>query len=343
MVLPALFGALSVVLGALLGLWPGAHVRWLAPVRAMAIGAGLAVVFAALLPEALSSLGTAALVPFAAGFAAPLLLERVLGHPPHPGEGRAHAAAFVGLELSYVGLLLHQLGDGLTMGAYAGPAHGGHAHFDVFLAIAGHTIPVTAAVALAFAEHRGRRSAAVRALLLMVPVVAGVALTRFGVAERYIAANEGWVSAGAGGLLLHVVLHGSHSHQHTGVRPGAPAAHRGRPDDHAHDHDHDHDHAHDHAEGERHAHAHDAVRRVDAPPSALRARVGELGALALGAVGVLLLLPAPEQGEPPVWTTNLGPLAAAAILVAALRFTLHHEPQHPSCATGDCARDPAGR
>jgi len=332
MLLPTLFGALSVILGALLGLWPGANARWLAPVRALAIGAGLAVVFGALLPEALTALGVAALGPFVVGFAAPLLLERLLGHPPHPGEGRAgeghgSKAAFVGLELSYFGLLLHQLGDGLTMGAYAGPAHQGHTHFDVFLAIAGHTVPVTAAVALAFAEHRGRRSAAIRSLFLMAPVALGVALTRFGVAERIIEANEGWVSASAAGLLLHVVLHGSHSHDHS----------RGRVEV-VHESHHDH-RDHDGAE----AHAHAASVAPAAAPGFVRSRLLELAALALGIVGVLLLLPAHEHGEGAPWTSHLSALAAGAVLVASIRFTLHQDPQHASCATGACERDPAGR
>jgi hypothetical protein len=317
MLLPVVFGIVSVLLGALLGLWPGARASWLAPVRALAIGAGLAVVFAALLPEALEAKGAVALAPFAAGFAAPMLLERVLGHPPHVGEPGVRPAAFLGLELSYLGLLLHQVGDGLTMGAYAGPDHQAHPHFDVFLAIAGHTIPVTAAVALAFSEHRGRRSGLVRSVALAIPVLVGVGLTRVGFAEQIISANHGWVSATAAGLLLHVVLHGSHA--------PTPGHH------HEHELEHDHDHGHDHDHED------------ESPGSAWRARLFEIAALAFGAGMVMLLLPGGEHEHAHLGADQLGTLAAAAVIVAALHFTLRHEAPHASCATGACERPPLRR
>ena len=193
------------------------------------------------------------------------------------------------------------------MGAYAGPEHQAHPHFDVFLAIAGHTVPVTAAVALAFSEHRGRRSGLVRSLALAVPVLLGVGLTRLGVASQAIESNHGWVSATAGGLLLHVVLHGSHAPSVAG--------------DHAHHDDHVHEHA--------------------AP--GWRTRALEIGAFALGAVVVLGLLPGGDHAHTHAANGQLGTLAAAAAIVAALHFTLRHEAPHGSCATGACERPPARR
>lgn len=199
--LPALLTAfLSVILGAALGMiGPG---RALGPVRALALGASLATVFGVLVPEAVFAAGATMLVPFFVGLLVPGLLERF---------GRSHLrtdGAALALEISYVGLLVHQIGDGLAMGAFSNREHEGHVHWEVLVAVAGHTVPIVAAVVIAFAELRGRASAIVRTLGLAVAAAVGVGITSSGWAAPILHEHQVWVSSVTAGLLLHVVLHG---------------------------------------------------------------------------------------------------------------------------------------
>ncbi len=200
MLLACLTAVFSVLVGASLGLvGPG---RALGPIRALALGASLATVFGVLIPEAVGEGGALALIPFFIGLLLPGLFERFSS-----GLLRTDGQA-VALELGYVGLLVHQLGDGLAMGAFAGPGHEGHGHWEVLAAIFGHTVPIVAAVVIAFAAAKGRGSACVRAAGLALAAVGGVLVTTSPGASAMLAAHHAWVSAVTAGLLLHVVLHG---------------------------------------------------------------------------------------------------------------------------------------
>lgn len=199
--LPACLTAfVSVLLGAALGMiGPG---RALGPVRALALGASLATVFGVLVPEAIVTAGGTVLLPFFLGLLVPGLFERF---------GRSHLrtdGTALALELSYVGLILHQVGDGLAMGAFSSQDHQGHVHWEVLVAVAGHTVPIVAAVVLAFTELRGRAAATFRAFGLALAAVGGVLLASSGWAAPILREHQTWVSAVTAGLLLHVVLHG---------------------------------------------------------------------------------------------------------------------------------------
>ncbi len=198
--LASLTAVLSVFVGAALGMvGPG---RSLGPIRALALGASLTTVFGVLVPDAVAAGGAPILVPFFVGILLPGLFERF---------GRSHLRAdgeSMALELSYAGLVVHQIGDGLAMGAFAGEAHEGHAHWEVLAAVFGHTVPIVAAVVIAFAAARGRAAASLRAVGLAVAAVGGVVVTSADWASSALASHQAWVSALTGGLLLHVVLHG---------------------------------------------------------------------------------------------------------------------------------------
>lgn len=200
MLLAALTALISVLVGSALGMvGPG---RALGPVRALALGASLATVFGVLIPEALVEGGAAVLAPFFLGLLVPGLFERF---------GRTHFRAdgeVLALEVSYAGLLVHQVGDGLAMGAFSGPDHQGHAHWEVLAAIFGHTVPIVAAVVIAFVAARGRASALFRAFGLAIAAIGGVLVTSSAWASATLSQHQPWVSAITAGLLLHVVLHG---------------------------------------------------------------------------------------------------------------------------------------
>jgi uncharacterized membrane protein YraQ (UPF0718 family) len=199
----------SIAVGAALGLWPGPTGRAASPFSTFAVVTAVAVVLGQLLPEALGALGILAFVPFVLGFAAPRLIERAVGaitkRPTCTHEDAM--CTDLGLEIGYVGLLLHRVGDGVALGLYGGPHHAGHGHYDVILAIAGHTVPVTALVLLAFKTHRGTASAALRAVGIVLSTLVGVAAAG-SLPAGLLATYEPWVAALVGGLLMHIVTHG---------------------------------------------------------------------------------------------------------------------------------------
>jgi hypothetical protein len=197
----AVLAVLSVLLGAALGLLGRRATSALGLVQAAAVGAGGAAVFGMFLPESFAAMGVAALAPFALGLFAPGLVDRA----SHAAHGRGGVVSF---EIGYAGLLVHQVADGVTLGAYTGPSHAGHAHYEVLLSVAGHTVPVVAALVVGFAARSSTRTALVRAFGLATAVVVGIALAHADGAGAALAGHQGWVDAAAGGLVLHIVLHG---------------------------------------------------------------------------------------------------------------------------------------
>lgn len=199
----------AIAVGAAIGLLSGRVERTLAPWRTFAFVSAALVVFFHLLPEAVGREGMAALAVFAAGLALPMLLERAARRLQDGGREEGDASGAVsdlGLEIGYVGLLVHNLGDGLAIAAYAGPLATGKGALDVALSIASHSIPVTVLVVVAFARHRGVRSALRRAAGLALATVAGALLVDL-VPPALARAWEPWIAAGLGGLLLHVIAH----------------------------------------------------------------------------------------------------------------------------------------
>lgn len=189
----------SVSLGAALGLLPGPKGLWLGPIRSFALTASVAVVLTHLLPEAYGALGVRALVVFAVGLLLPSLVK---GLSVRLRRGQGERA---GLELGYVGLLVHQVGDGLSMGALSEHDHVGHDHHDVVLALAAHTVPVAAMVVLAFGGAARKYQAGARAVGLGLSAALGVVLGHWVTAgvDQVVA----WVAGLTAGLVLHVVAH----------------------------------------------------------------------------------------------------------------------------------------
>ena len=216
MLWPITIVVVSVAAGAALGLVAPGRGRWVDAIRTFAIVSAVAVVVGRLIPHAVSAAGLQVLLAVAAAFVAPWLIERA-GHedPEHDHSSTK------GLELSYWGLMLHKLGDGLALGSFTGEAHAGHHHGDTLLAIAAHSVPVTALITLAFTSARGWRSGVRRAAGLALIGSLGVVIahqTSLGNWTR----GEPWIEAAVGGLLLHVVTHDwAHEHERPSL-PGWP-------------------------------------------------------------------------------------------------------------------------
>lgn len=224
MLMAVLIATAAVALGTGLGLASGPSGRASGPLHTFAIVTSVAVVLGQLLPDALAMVGLPALFVFALGFGAPRLIEmfgdrgdhgdadgHAHGHDHGGDQGDEHGDAGpcsnVGLELSYVGFLLHRIGDGMGLGLYSSGAHAGHGHYDLVLAIAGHTVPVTALVTMAFKERHGGRSAVLRMAGVVAATGLGIALTG-ALSEATLSLWEPWLAAAVAGLLMHVVTHG---------------------------------------------------------------------------------------------------------------------------------------
>ena len=206
----------SVALGAVVGLVAPGRGRLLDAIRTFAIVSSVAVVVGRLIPDAVTTGGPLVLIAVAVAFLAPWLIEQAAHEDPEHDH-----SSTMGLELSYWGLMVHKLGDGLALGSFTGEAHAGHHHGDVLTAIAVHSVPVTALITLAFTSAHGRKSGVRRAIGLAVVGSLGVVLaqqTSLGAWTR----GEAWIEAAVSGLLLHVVTHDwAHEHDSPAL-PGWP-------------------------------------------------------------------------------------------------------------------------
>lgn len=206
----------SVAMGALLGLIAPGRGRLLDAIRTFAVVSSVAVVVGRLIPDAVTAGGPIVLFAVAVAFIAPWLIERAAHEDPEHDH-----SSTMGLELSYWGLVIHKLGDGLALGSFTGEAHAGHHHGDVLTAIAVHSVPVTALITLAFTSAHGRNSGIRRAIGLALVGSLGVVLaqqTSLGAWTR----GEPWIEAAVSGLLLHVVTHDwAHEHDSPAL-PGWP-------------------------------------------------------------------------------------------------------------------------
>jgi hypothetical protein len=199
--LPAAVAVAAVALGLLLGLVPAGKAGLIGPLRTFALAAALTVVLTHLLPEALEELGASAVLLVAAAAALPAWWRLLTGVGTH-----THSGGHAGLIAGYLGLLVHHVGDGVGLGAYATLPGGARAHVDVLLALAVHTVPLVAVVTFAFRTVSGTRAALLRAGGLALASVSGVVLSAF-VADGEAHQFSAWIAAGVAGLLLHVVTH----------------------------------------------------------------------------------------------------------------------------------------
>lgn len=215
MIWPIAIVVASVALGAAVGLVAPERGRLFDAIRTFAVVSAVAVVVGRLIPEAVSTGGPQVLLVVPIAFLAPWLIERAGREDPEHDH-----SSTMGLELSYWGLMIHKLGDGLALGLFSSKAYGHH-HGDVLTAIAVHSVPVTALMTLAFTSAHGRGSGIRRAVGLAVAGSIGVVLaqqTALGSWTR----GEPWIEAAVSGLLLHVVTHDwAHEHERPAL-PGWP-------------------------------------------------------------------------------------------------------------------------
>ncbi|HEX2877633.1 MAG TPA: hypothetical protein VHP33_40570 [Polyangiaceae bacterium] len=204
MLLALLVAVLAVALGAALTAVSGARPTVLGLLRTFAATAAAAVVLTHLLPDALSGAGLWGALAFAVGLLGPLLL--------HPLTERLAlrkselSARRVALEAGFIGLLVHHVGDGLGIGAYAALPGGVLAHLDVILALIAHTVPLVAVVTLAYRGEYGLPVALRRVAALAVASAVGVGAS-FAVPGPALASAGAWIGALVSGVLLHVVTH----------------------------------------------------------------------------------------------------------------------------------------
>lgn len=198
----------SVLAGTLLALWPQKNAGWMGPLRTFGFAAALSVALLHMVPESIEAIGGWAVLALGLGLVLPALLGNLGSALWRAGHASAEPR-HLELEAGYAGLLVHKVGDGLALGVYAGDLHRTGAAHGFAAALAAHIVPVVAIVVLTFDSVRGRGSALLRALGLALAGLLGVFLTR-SVALGDMAVAQGWLSAIAAGMLLHVVAHDLH-------------------------------------------------------------------------------------------------------------------------------------
>ena len=172
--------------------------------RTFAATAAAAVVLTHLLPDALSGAGLWGALAFLVGLLGPLALhpltERLALRKSELSPRR------LALEAGFIGLLVHHVGDGLGIGAYAALPGGVLAHLDVIVALIAHTVPLVAVVTLAYRGEYGLPVALRRVAALAAASALGVGAS-FAVPGPALASAAAWIGALVSGVLLHVVTH----------------------------------------------------------------------------------------------------------------------------------------
>jgi uncharacterized membrane protein YraQ (UPF0718 family) len=192
--------AASVLCGAVLTMMGAARPTVLLPLRSFAMAALLTSVLLHLLPEAVAEAGGWTLIAFVAGVILPNALT-VLARPNARQRGHNTVIMVFGLG----GVLLHQLGDGIALGAFSSGQHASHVHWDLVLGIAAHTVPLTAVLAL---RARNPKSIAVVAAMMIAAAALGMIIATTSAGELAIKWLP-WVTAVVAGLLLHILAHDS--------------------------------------------------------------------------------------------------------------------------------------
>ena len=199
----------SVFAGVVLTLVGAARPTVLLPLRSFAMAALLASVLLHLLPDAIAGAGGATLLAFVAGIVLPNLVSslrawrsptpRRHAHDHLPGRGHRNLVLLFGIS----GVLLHQMGDDLALGAFSSGPHAGHVHWDLVIGIAAHTVPLVAIVTLPIQK---RRTMLVIALAMVAASALGITLAELG-GLSFAASALPWLNAAVAGLLLHILAH----------------------------------------------------------------------------------------------------------------------------------------
>jgi hypothetical protein len=205
MVWPLVAAMLPVGIGLTLGSTPLVSHGLLHHARTVAIVVTVTVVGLVLLPEAWHIIGAWAPLLFALGLGTPMMIERLMSALPGGGV-LGHRAAD---ELAFAAFVVHQLVDGLQIGAAWLEGEG----WTITAVIALHSIPLVAAITLRYAADDEARLAP-RAFLLLAATVVGTIIGN--VVIGALPGEAGWLPALIGGLLLHVLWHDfpHHVHEH---------------------------------------------------------------------------------------------------------------------------------
>ncbi|MDX2052365.1 MAG: hypothetical protein SFV15_08250 [Polyangiaceae bacterium] len=166
-----------------------------APLRTFSWTAALAVTLLSLMPEAFEELGWVALLLISAAVIIPILAERL-------SDRRWGHAGRLGLEVAFVGVLIHRVVDGVGLGAF-GRIESLRA--DVLIALSAHAIAVESVVILKCRALLGARSAWFRSLWLAVAGILGVVV--WSRVYTQFPDPTPVVEALTAGVLLHVALH----------------------------------------------------------------------------------------------------------------------------------------
>lgn len=169
--------------------------------RILAAVIALGAVVLQLVPDAVSEVGWWALIAVGLGLLVPLTVEWV-GRQAVDGRDHDGRAA---LELAYVGLLVHQFGDGLALGALGSGVHD-HGHEVSLVALGLHAVALSSVFVLAFRQALGLRHALARAAGMALALASGAALAGV-VPGSWLHVAHPWVAAATAGLLLHVAMH----------------------------------------------------------------------------------------------------------------------------------------
>lgn len=204
MLLALVVAVLAVALGAALTAASGARPSVLGLLRTFAATAAAAVVVTHLLPDALASVGLRGGLAFLIGLLGPLALHPLTAHLA--SRNVTLSKSRLALEAGFLGLLVHHVGDGLGIGAYAALPGGVLAHVDVIAALIAHTVPLVAVVTLAYRSEYDASVAFKRAGALAGASALGV-VASFAVPSATLASFSGWIGALVSGVLLHVVTH----------------------------------------------------------------------------------------------------------------------------------------
>ncbi|MEX1363822.1 MAG: permease, partial [Nannocystaceae bacterium] len=198
----------SVLLGALLGGLSRRGSSWHGPLRTFAVAAVGTAVVVQLLPESVAEIGGSALLVFVAALAAPGLIAPLVKRLRPSIEISSHR---VGTELGFYGFVAHQLAEGLALGTMAGHEHGhvGHTHQSLMIALAAHTLPLTALFVAEARAHKGRASALRRTVAVAVATILGFALADV-VQHQLHTSVHTWLGAGIAGFVVNVDFHHDH-------------------------------------------------------------------------------------------------------------------------------------
>lgn len=195
----------SVVVGATLAVVTSRVRTLLDGLRTFAITAIATLAAVELLPESVERLGPTALLLFVGALALPPVFASVAGRIRERDEPvTAHA---VGAELGYFGFVAHQFVEGIALATYAGPDPQGHDRMELVIAVAAHTVPMTALFIGTVLVQRGKRPALRRVLGLLVASTSGFFAARW-VSTGLADAVAPTLAALVAGFLCHVLLHG---------------------------------------------------------------------------------------------------------------------------------------